>query len=136
MLLVKLDNLNHDFIVTLSEKAMGLESGYRMELYSPFTKETFSFMLPDNISENPERYDHFKVDASFFPLKKVGTYEYKIYGYDTVNNEDIGLLETGVLKVIDTQTSNTSAVNDLYQSITPDEDADDFMVYDSENVIL
>lgn len=93
-------------------------------------------MLPDNISESPERYDHFIVDAGVFPLKKVGTYEYKIYGYDTVNNEDIGILEKGVLKVIETQGSNNPAADDLYLSMIPDEEADDFMVYDSENVIL
>lgn len=116
-------------IVTVTEKATGAGNGYRLTIYSPFTKKDYSIVLPDNTSLFQSRYDEFIVPIEDFQDMEPGVYNYIIYQH---NSEGIDVidLEKGVLKIVDNDKTEEQKITDQYDFIEPTETDDDFIVYE------
>lgn len=99
MIHIDLNLESQTIIVTASERWSGEGDAFRMKLYSPFTKTTYSLLLGENLSTWISRYDEFNISTNDFPVKVPGTLDYTIYEYDSSTQSDIKVLESGSLKV-------------------------------------
>lgn len=121
-------------IVTVTEKATGAGNGYRLAIYSPFTKKDYSILIPENTSLFQSRYDEFIIPIIQFQDMEPGVYNYTIYEYswfETIENGfDVTDLEKGVLKIVDNDKTEEQKITDQYDFIEPADTDDDFIVYE------
>lgn len=129
MLLINKSNPTTDLILTLTELTTIVNPVYLLVLTSDFNRTKSRFVLPQNISSNLLRYDHFKVDTSIFNDLDTGLYTYTVYQSATETTDETVLgnpVETGKAKII-------VPANTVQPIIYQSEDTSDFYTYKSIN---
>jgi len=124
MLIIDKEKEQTRFILTLTEVAPDATE-FTLNIFSPYSSQTFQFTLADNSSEYPERYDEFTLETSLFANCKPGKMNYKI-----LNGDDV--IEEGILMVVDKIQTQEEQIAEQYISIEPEETDDDFIVYNGE----
>jgi hypothetical protein len=98
-----------------------IEDG-QLVIHSSYDKKTFQFPLPTSSSEYPNRYKEYTFDTTDFAELIAGVYIYTI-------SDGTREIKKGMVMVVD---AGQQTVEDRYVSITPAEEADDFVVYNPE----
>lgn len=129
MLLINKSNLQTDLIFTLTELTTIVNPVYLLVLTSDFNRNKYRFILPQNISSNLFRYDHFKVNNSIFTDLDSGLYTYAIY-QSAIESFD----ETVLGKSIESGKAKVIAPEALVQPIIyKSDDNSDYYTYKSIN---
>lgn len=110
-------NILQRLVFTLQEKKVYSNSNYLFQFSHRSLNNEFDFQLTpiDNISPHKDRYDMFEFNGSEFDDQPDGEWVYKIWEWNVIDEEVVGLLESGILRknpIVDTdyteyQTDNT-----------------------------
>lgn len=98
---------------TLSENTSIQNPFYLLVINHYTTGKKYQIILPENISQYPERIDEFLLDTQIFKDMEVGQYSYAAFQSETEPDNESSLgkpIEVGMLKIID---NNSNADTDF-----------------------
>lgn len=121
-LLIDKSKNNTRLILTATESYSGF-TGAILQAFNEATNVELEISLPDDSSAYPDRYNEFNIPTSTLSGLTVGTYSYTIKSNEAID------IEHGILKVVDEALTPQGEVDSTYTFITPDDTADDFIVY-------
>lgn len=123
MILIDKSKTTNKIIVTVSEKTTVDSPVYTLALFSPYTNKDFTLTLPANTSPHPSRYDLFEMNTTLFADIEPGFLWY------TITEATDGMVETGLMKVVDEVLTPQQEVDELFITMEPNPTEDDFITY-------